>query len=285
MPKVDNVGFSESTIQKIEVLSKISDMHFLITQAVIKKYPTYHQYYRYIDATAGKGFTPADTQIEKIATYRPPVWYHTTLMRDGKLFGSPLAFLTVVHSGKVTIEYHADLIECEEANLQELKATISSYCKENEWNDCRERVNFHLGCYQDVLPKLFGGVDEKELGLFYVDPSGDSPDFEFIGQIVKVRPRMEVLLYLSATNLKREQTGKRLSDYMVQMGKKYWLIRKPAKRDKFQWTFLLGSDWDKFKNYKLIDFMRTESDEAQIFFPKLNLSAKQRMAEKQPPLF
>jgi hypothetical protein len=48
---------------------------------------------------------------------------------------------------------------------------------------------------------------------------------------------------------------------------------------------LLGSAWDKFKNYKQIEFMRLDSEEAQSFFPKLNLSAKQRMAEKQPPLF
>jgi hypothetical protein len=68
------------------------------------------------------------------------------------------------------------------------------------------------------------------------------------------------------------------------MGKKYWLIRKPLSWDSHKWTFLLGSNTGNFKNYKSIDFYRLDSDEAQQFFPKLNLSEKQRMKRKQPPL-
>ena len=65
MPKVDDVGHSDYTIPKIEVLSKIFDMHLMITQAVIRKYSSFRRKYRYIDMTAGKGFVPLVTLLRK----------------------------------------------------------------------------------------------------------------------------------------------------------------------------------------------------------------------------
>ena len=98
---------------------------------------------------------------------------------------------------------------------------------------------------------------------------------------------MEVLLLPFCYKSKREHgyTDKTLSDYISQMNKNYWVVRKPIKGDKHQWTFLLGSNTELFKDYKSIEFFRMDSDEAQNFFIKLDLSKKQQLDKIQTNFF
>lgn len=261
MPIVDGVGYGELTSIKIEHLSKIFAMHLAVTGAVLNKHPYFIQQYRYIDVTAGKGFTP-----------------------DGNE-GSPLVFLSNVESDELRLPYRADLIECNQTNFSELKNNIRRMKTERDWK-C-DKLYLYNGQYEDVIPKLFRRKNSKEFGLVFVDHSGDMPNFEILQNIAEKRPRMEILIYISATNIKRlhPQTGKYLTDYMDEMGKDYWLIRKPFCWDSHQWTFLLGSGCDIFGDYKKIDFVRLKSKAAQAFFPKLNLSEKQRQEKSQPRLF
>lgn len=236
-------------------------MALVVTQTVLKNHSYWRQTYRYIDLTSGKGMSPGKKNI-----------------------GSPLVFLQQAESPRFQKAYQADFIEQNENNLQELKTNIRHLCTNNGLS-C-EQINYHLGSYEQILPRLLGHVNEKELGLIFVDPSGDLPDFDVLKQASMNRPRMEMLIYLPSTNIKRvyQYTGKLLSDYMKDLGKKYWLIRKPVPWDSHKWTFLLGSNAPIFKEYKKIDFFPIASEEAQQFFPKLNLSKKQRMKRNQPPL-
>lgn len=234
------------------------EMHLSITRAVLNKNQYFLQTYRYIDATAGKGSTPDGTT------------------------GSPIIFLDKIE--KFKINYRADFIECNDVNINDLQAAVGLKILDHQRNS--PNLHFHHDSYEIAIPKLFPTKNEMELGLVFVDPSGDMPDFETLGYIAEIRPRMDILMYVSAANIKRlhKNTQKLLSDYMATVGKKHWLIRKPIIGDKHQWTFLLGSSADIFSKYKSIDFLKLESADAQTIWPKLNLSAKQRFRKLQPSL-
>lgn len=286
MPKVDGIGHSNATITKMEVLSKIFDMHFMITQAVIRKYSSFRRKYRYIDMTSGKGYVPYSDIVSKVERVHALEWSGRSLLHNGQLLGSPLVFLTVAESEKAQIPYRGDFIEEIKGNYDQLAEAIRHQAVLSNWQDIKEKAFLHNNKYEKIIPDLFPSRDDKELGLVFIDPSGNKPDLATLRHITQMRPKMELLLYLAATNIKREigYTNRYLSDYMREIGKEYWLIKKPIKGDKFQWTFLLGSNSDIFKDYKKIDFLRLDSDEAQKFFPVLELTAKQRQGLLQPKL-
>jgi three-Cys-motif partner protein len=262
MPITTNgIGYGEYTGIKIEHFGRILAMHMAITQAVIKKHASYYEpKYRYIDLTAGMGSTP-----------------------DG-IKGSPIAFLDKVGDPKFDISYRADLIEREQSHIAELQKAVYSHpmCK-------RESVYFYLGEYQNVIPQLLKTKKDYELGLVYIDPTGDMPDFGTLAYISDMRPKMEILLNLSATNVKRQYqyTQKFLADFLSEAHKQNWLIRRPFRGDNHQWTLLLGSNADFFKPYKSIRnlFYLLNSPEGQAVFEKMNLSQEQRIKHKQPRLF
>ena len=256
MPLLKGVGVSWLTPTKLHHLRAIMEMHVKITKAVLNKNPHYAREYHFIDATAGPGKYRAKWKTVE---------------------GSPLVFLSVAENEQ--LRYRADLIEKEPGNVALLRGHLPKL-------GCG-KASIHPGEYGPIIRKLLSSKDQTQLGLLYVDPSTGIPDFDTVAYVSRMRPRMEVLMYLSATNLKRNHgiTAQLLSDHIAEIDKTQWLVRRPVSSDRHQWTFILGSRTNLFKDYGRIEFYPLDSDEAQAFFPKLNLSAKQRMEQFQPRLF
>ena len=261
MPIENGIGYGEYTGVKIEHLAKILEMHMAITKSVIKKHAAYSEpKYRYVDLTAGRGFTP-----------------------DGTL-GSPIVFLDEVKNPRLgfDVPFRADFIEREQENIDALRKVTSAHPL---YLLHQKDIHYHHDEYENVIPHLFKFRKDFEFGLIYIDPSGDLPDFRTLAYLSDMRPKMEILIYLSATNVKRQyqQTKKFLADFLTETNKHYWLIRRPFRGDSHQWTFLLGSNIDFFKPHKRIQnyFCILNSPEGQAVFEKMNLSQDQRFEQKQ----
>jgi three-Cys-motif partner protein len=168
MPIENGIGFGEYTPVKIEHLSKILAMHMAITKEVIKKNPFYYErVYRYFDLTAGKGKTP-----------------------DGKQ-GSPLVFLDQVNMPKFDIPFKADFIEHDQSNYDELVNNVSAH---PVFYENKRNIKLHLDNYEKTIPNLLRSKQADQLGLAFVDHSGDMPNFETLNYIAQFRPRMEILI-------------------------------------------------------------------------------------------
>lgn len=256
MPKIDDVGFSDTTPAKMERLRGIFAMHLAITQAVLEKNPRFSRKYHYLDMTSGKGSYPDGTE------------------------GSPIVFLENSRAEKFRIPFRADFIEQNHKNLKELESSVEV----RGWTG--DNLHFHAGDYRRIVRAIYSSVIENELGLAFIDPSGDLPDFDTLRFIAEMRPRMEILIYISSTNVKRveQYTKKILADYLSKIPKSNWLISTPLATDKFKWIFLLASNSDVFKDYKKIGFYRLDSKYGEELFAKVNLTEKQRNEILQPRL-
>lgn len=253
MPEQDGIGYSESTPQKLEHLAKILEMHVNVTTATRNNQWFWcNSRYHAIDATAGSGECPI---------------YN--------LKGSPLLWLDALN-GK--IPFRADFIEREEINYLQLCERIAGY-------RLPHYVHIHNDDYTQKIPSLLKTINEP-LGMIFVDPSGNKPDWPTLELVAKRRPYMEILCYIPAANIKREAKAYNrpisLFKYMKKVGKRYWLIREPM--SKHQWTFLLGSNTDLFKDYPSLGFYRTDSQRGREILTYLNYTHEDRAQWEQQTL-
>ncbi len=247
-PIIEGVGQSDMTPIKLEQLRMILAAHLDISGNVIRKMTNWRRYYLYIDATSGPG-------------------------RYTEHIGSPLVFLEEAQSRR--LRYKALFIEEGKESSQELAQNVAGY----------PDVFVQDGDYESVIPDVFTTNDEKQIGLLYIDPNNGMPNRAAIQHVAGVFPRLDILLYASATAFKRVKGSPRLCDLIEGAGKRHWLIRKPFINDAWQWTFLLGSNMSFAGKMKRdLGMEPVNSASGQRIIDQLSLTVDERERLFQLPL-
>ena len=252
MPVTNGVGWSETTADKEAGLSALLGFHMRLCKSITAKSanskasPVYH----WFDITAGSGENP-----------------------DARCWGSPLVF---VHQAKEAyLRYRAAFIEKDAQNVTALAHHLWEY------------PGNHLivnADHVDILANLVQRIPGWAYGMIYADPNG-MPPFDLLAEVSQLEQckRLDILIYASGTTIKRTRTahnGSSLLEYMRQIDKKHWLVR--GHQSKFQWTFLLGTNWVNFPEWKSkMDFHSTTSTEGARILEELNWTESERKARQQ----
>lgn len=259
MPVINDMGISEITPIKQEHFRMIIKTHLRIARGVIHNWqqkgwrvdPSYH----YFDITAGAG-------------------------KDGYgNIGSPLIFLEEIQ--QIDVPFKAIFIEQNPENLKKLQCDCHAF---------REHIQLVCGNHSEILPGLFGRAKIRQFGLLYVDPNGvfDVDVLKLFSQQY-CYDKIDILINCNGTAIKRERESstctdnRTLEDRLREINKKYWIVREPY--GKAQWSFLLGTQWDAFPEFKNIHFYKLSSTKGKAFFDKVNFTTKERNQQSQYTLF
>lgn len=142
----------------------------------------------------------------------------------------------------------------------------------------------------DWLRRNAGG--KSALGLIYTDPNGynDAP-LESIIEICRQNTRLDVLIHISATSVKR-QVGARATEgievfdlerFIETIDKQKVFVREPY--GKAQWSFLYLTNWANAPELNNINFYDRASRKGKEIFKVLTRTAKDIKQEGQLNLF
>jgi len=247
MPVINGVGQSEYTKTKEEHYAKLLGMHVNIAERAMRNNLWSNSSYLLIDATAGSG-----------------------ILEDGTP-GSPI--IAINRLRKMSTPFKALFIEEQPEVFAQLDLHVSQ----------DDNVQLRWARYQDIIGEMALRKDRNQLGLLYIDPNG-TPDFDALCQFARARPRMEILISVTATGYKRSgKVDRHLDEWLRRIGKQYWLIRKPYTA--WHWTFLLGSDYAGFnKPYKGIEVEPVTSELGKGWLECASYTVTERLGKVQPPL-
>jgi len=253
MPKTGSVGHSDITPTKQRHLKEILDTHIRIVKAIQKKWSEHkwaESEYAYFDIYAGPGRINGD-------------------------FGSPIIFIDLAK--KYKIPYQATLIENNKDTYQMLESAIVQ-----RYGEGLPKHILSFGDNEEILKRFINNPPFlKQFGLLYADPNG-CPNFESIAKIsnIKQYEKMDILINCPAAAQKRAlkipkctNHTQNLSEELLKINKNYWIIREPY--GSWQWSFLIGTNWDSFPEFSHLGFYRLSSDRGREILTKLTHTARE----------
>lgn len=258
MAKVNGIGISDYTPTKQRHFREILNTHLIINEQIFKKHSSWNRidpYYWYFDIYAGDG-------------------------KPNNNLGSPLIFLNLAKNKQLKVK--AIFIEKVKKNFKKLKVNTIDYVFKNA------QLFLHYGDNKNILPEYFIPSVNYRYGLLYSDPNGIS-DFEILSKISNYPcyNRLDILINVPSAAIKKARCSplcknhnKNLIEYIKTINKQYWLIREPYlsnnngkkindRSGSWQWTFLIGSNWNNFPRFKKLGFHEINSDRGQEILNKL----------------
>ena len=191
--------------------------------------------------------------------------------------GSPLVFLNTATAEQ--INYRAFFCDINKESCEKLLGRISHNEKAYVfWGDNRS--------FSEMIPDIIRLKPESEncvtgenprfaMGSVYVDPNGPSGLMvDEMASLFRLCDRLDLIVNLSATGLKRSKSASwsmTVSELMGKIRKKHWVVRKFY--GPWQWTLLLGSNFDKVPSWKAKGFVLAESPEGIDTLNRMDMTA------------
>jgi len=246
------VGVSDETRKKNETVEGLLLMHM----QCCKKRVSAVTPYLWVDLNAGPGRYSADDGQPSL--FEPASEFSEIIT------GSPLIFRSCAEHRQIE-HYRAILFE----NHSGCRDSLSAYIGDDP--------RFMILGDHCAATRMLVDVPMWTYGMVYSDESGHIPPFHLLGDIASLRGlrKVDLLINYAAATHKRARLSKPgrhryVIEEISDIPKDFWLIREPHRQH--QWTFLIGTNWGGFPEWKQKGFFLLDSPEGQMILERLNYS-------------
>lgn len=189
--------------------------------------------------------------------------------------GSPLLFLETID--RAGLDFEAHFVDCVPANIAALRARVAE----------RSNVHIHEADNIEAVPAIVASIPADAYGLLYMDPFG-VPNIDLLEYVSARLPKVDLLVRVPTRAIKRVRNAHHRDSYLVDIitrsKKERWLIRGTLPGDNFDWTFLFGTNYTEWNEWRKERFYRTDSPDGRRILTALNYTEAEQNALTQPTL-